>query len=62
MYLKPMDEFFQENLRYTRMEGDSMYYVQIINPTRNELCEATVSADNRTKDSYVIMQGGVLCL
>ena len=58
MYAKLIDENSSQTIRYTTTEGDSMYYVQIINPTHGE----SVDADSfKEEDSFMTLSGGVLC-
>ena len=44
-----------ETLRYIKTDGDNIYYVQIINPSDEEVCDALCFAE-------CDLTGGTLCL
>ena len=62
MYAKLIEDFLGENIRYTESEGGSMYYVQIINPTDKEICDAVFGKEHSTANSFGSFSGGVVCL
>ena len=62
MYAKLIEEFIGESIRYTETEGDSMYYVQIINPTDKEICDAISGDERNTPSSFGGFAGGLVCL
>lgn len=62
MYAKLIEDFIGESIRYTETDGNSMYYVQIINPTDKEICNVISGNENNASCFFGGFAGGLVCL